>query len=1101
MFRRRRKKDVQKSHHQTDIDPRSNFKRTMSIESLDSAMSDGSSFGVVNKLSDTRDFKLANIFWRAKLSCHPFFVGDPLVTFGDLWPEDVKGLISCFKGAELQDSVVACCKLVLRCGPIRVLRELLDQRIINIDQRLEGGMNLLHYAVLSCNDEAVSFLCSKGAPIKQQDKLGRTADQVCFCSRTRRCLPTRYHGSSFRKRLGSFHDKKVIFENVQYADRFNDLQIQIQTMDFDVNHDKDQRGNLLLHAAVKGGLPQLSLILNLVQVHGANVEATNRKGMTPLCLAAQIGLEVIVEILICVIGANPDTRNNVNGWTALHYAAQKNHVNVIDCLVKRGADINIEDKFSMRADDIASRCDHFECRDLIRSLRHQRCIMLSQYVRKGNLSPNDARVKFTDHFNIDNDGLTLIMAAAKANRCDNLSILLKEKNCPVDAQHHLNGRTALTMAAIDGNANVIQTLLNHNALTTIPDVEGRLALHYASIHGHIDCVQVIVESTQGLHGLYKAFHLAKDPSIKDLLRGALERRQREITNPTLFECAMNGDASKIYCLLEEGDDVNPLTGSGDWPVYMAVGNGHFEVVKLLQQFGGDIWSLHSTTRSSVLHVACSRGLQEIVRYLLYYCHPNDTNHTIDINAVNKVGVSALQLAASKGHSVIVKMLLEHGASAAIIDDQGRLYKCVEYEGVQALIEKHRKNRTERTMLGIKDKKRFKHLKKMWQPKFDHNLRNKAGDTPLMAACLYGRLEVVKFFLETAVQNMEEEEGDFERSMRWRRESDNDSGTFLESCSPGTSRKNRASLDYMECSTDFSDYEDTSAFHPSRFDLYPNIPSQDMSSDSDSNVTVESLRKRRRTGGKAGSRQCLSDTETLDTLSRLPVGLGSRYAPSLASIRSTSMASLTDTECLSRPPDMVSIRSFNATSSMYGGSKGLHSRTPSMSEMYLNLGQPTRPNIYQGSSINHLCASNTLDGCTSLHRAVQCSDQKIGLAVLTLLVDKDATIVNVQNHDGLTALHLACKLDRRQMVKKLLSVDYIDLNIRTLDGKLPEEMTRSERSKVAKMVKNSRTNIEENKWQMVYNEPTPPASSYGGPPSVDFDKLQERFDQMKERDLH
>ena len=63
----------------------------------------------------------------------------------------------------------------------------------------------------------------------------------------------------------------------------------------------------------------------------------------------------------------------------------------------------------------------------------------------------------------------------------------------------------------------------------------------------------------------------------------MERRQREITNPTLFECVMNGDASKIYCMLEEGDDVNPITGTSDWPVYMAVGNGHFEVVKLLQQ--------------------------------------------------------------------------------------------------------------------------------------------------------------------------------------------------------------------------------------------------------------------------------------------------------------------------------------------------------------------------------------------------------------------------------------------------------------------------------------------------------------------------------------
>ena len=49
------------------------------------------------------------------------------------------------------------------------------------------------------------------------------------------------------------------------------------------------------------GLPQLSLILNLVQFHGANVEATNRKGMTPLILASQLGLDVIVEVNLHLI--------------------------------------------------------------------------------------------------------------------------------------------------------------------------------------------------------------------------------------------------------------------------------------------------------------------------------------------------------------------------------------------------------------------------------------------------------------------------------------------------------------------------------------------------------------------------------------------------------------------------------------------------------------------------------------------------------------------------------------------------------------------------------------------------------------------------------
>ena len=38
----------------------------------------------------------------------------------------------------------------------------------------------------------------------------------------------------------------------------------------------------------------------------------------------------------------------------------------------------------------------------------------------------------------------------------------------------------------------------------------------------------------------------------------------------------------------------------------------------------------------------------------------------------------------------------------------------------------------------------------FQPRFDHNLRDKDGDTPLMVACKYGRVEMVKFLLQSAV---------------------------------------------------------------------------------------------------------------------------------------------------------------------------------------------------------------------------------------------------------------------------------------------------------------------------------------------------------------
>ena len=59
-------------------------------------------------------------------------------------------------------------------------------------------------------------------------------------------------------------------------------------------------------------------------------------------------------------------------------------------------------------------------------------------------------------------------------------------------------------------------------------------------------------------GLVKAQQLSTTPEMSQLVRLAAVRRQREVVNPILFECAMNGDAQKLFCTLEEGDCVNAM---------------------------------------------------------------------------------------------------------------------------------------------------------------------------------------------------------------------------------------------------------------------------------------------------------------------------------------------------------------------------------------------------------------------------------------------------------------------------------------------------------------------------------------------------------------
>ncbi|XP_071943055.1 uncharacterized protein [Antedon mediterranea] len=1100
--------------------------RTVSLESIDIYQT--------SPVQQNADINICNAFWRPSLKCHPFQYGDQLVSFESLWPDDerLKALVEVFKAPEMRAFLPECCKLVTKCGPTRLLKQLVKQKIIDVNHKLDGS-TLLHLSCLAGNHKAVSFLQSANASNKKKDKNGNTPDQVCFCAHTRTFLGKSYTTPSKlpKRKQCTMQDHKTIFELVRSPKNADDLLFKLQMFQFDVNNEKDARGELLIHYITRGGLPQIGLLICIVNLLGANVESVNSKGLTPLCLAAKLGLEVVMEILICVLGANPNAYNPITKWTPLHYAAKYNHIDIISCLLRRGADMNLECGFGYRCDDIASSLGHDECRDLIETMRQNRVEEISKIAKTGNLCAQ--HIQRSDLFNIDEDGNTLIMAAALANRSDNLTILLKMRDCPIDAQHVKTGRTALTIATVNNCRNAIQTLLHYNANPVIKDVNGMTPLQYACKLQHLEIATVLATETRGLTGLQQILSYPLNEEVKDLLIVIRQRRQTEIVNPTLFECAITGDVKRLFCTLEEGDNVNPITGSGDWPMYMACGNGHLEVVKLLHENGGDISSQHPTTKSTVLHVACARGLVDIVKYLIEFCGddrnlgltPSQDSQSsqgttwdkLDIDAVNKQGLTALQISASKGYSRLVRKLFQRGASSAVLDLRGKLYTCREFEGVQVLIETHRKNRTDRIMLAIKVDKKLKELRKLWQGKFDHNLRDRSGNTPLMVACLFGKLEALKFLLKTGIQFLEENAEDFERSMQVDRFSDSDSGTFVES-TPGVPARSPYLFDtsYGETSnTDFSDHETKETFfeqgplftstqtvsHEHLRGSFYNIagPLSRIHEGTSSTFTSNRpLAQRRRRNGSS-QKPYMTDTELLfeqsadhtqvtsqDIYERLATTTGSMYQPSPSSVRTASAYGRNF-----RQGFVPSI----GNQSVVGGFQG--SAADNLSEMYFGITQ-NGPGIYQGSMVNHLCARNLQEGSTCLHRAVECADQKRGLKALELLLDTDKLVANIQNNAGLTPLHLACQLERRLIVKKLIKLRYVDLDLRTLDGSLPEDLTTN--PKIQKLVYSAREEQDFHRSTTStltggIKAPSQAASTIG-PSSIDFDKLFDLYEKHK-----
>ena len=128
-------------------------------------------------------------------------------------------------------------------------------------------------------------------------------------------------------------------------------------------------GETPLHSAAKRGLPKIALVLirrgakvnarrperldtllhfasnaevaGVLIEHGAEVEALDWLGRTPLHWAAQFGLVDVADLLI-QSGAEVD-RQGQDGATPLHWAAREGHHEVVRLLLARGAKPDVHD--------------------------------------------------------------------------------------------------------------------------------------------------------------------------------------------------------------------------------------------------------------------------------------------------------------------------------------------------------------------------------------------------------------------------------------------------------------------------------------------------------------------------------------------------------------------------------------------------------------------------------------------------------------------------------------------------------------------------------------------------------------------------------------
>jgi ankyrin repeat protein len=245
---------------------------------------------------------------------------------------------------------------------------------------------------------------------------------------------------------------------------------------------------------------------------GANPEARNPRGWTPLIIAANTGNVAIARLLI-EKGANVNARTtSTNASTVLCFAAQKDDPDLLDVLVQHGAQINARGQNGLTALYVAVM------RNNERSVKY----LIAKGARLDQLAYMDARghlytalmvaafngnVRLTELLlnngaNLEkrnNFGNTALMEAALAPQPEQLKFMI-EHGANVNARSP-KGHTALTYAVESGRTENIKVLLAAGAVphatirfTGDPDEDGWDLVRLANLQGNPEAVQLILEA-------------------------------------------------------------------------------------------------------------------------------------------------------------------------------------------------------------------------------------------------------------------------------------------------------------------------------------------------------------------------------------------------------------------------------------------------------------------------------------------------------------------------------------------------------------------------------------------------------------------------------
>ncbi|KAG7394400.1 hypothetical protein PHYBOEH_005243 [Phytophthora boehmeriae] len=284
-----------------------------------------------------------------------------------------------------------------------------------------------------------------------------------------------------------------------------------------------------------------------------------------------------------------------------------------------------------------------------------------------------------------------------------------------------NGFSLLHLAAANGSDGILNELLTTSGnekiklmVNLVTTEEKQTALHLAALRGHVACARLLLDVAGAKADMYDAksynpLHLALHQTFnidqlvdtflsyspQGQLYAIVNALDKESGQSCLHTAIIKNFRQVALAMIRSGNaQINAATRDGGWTaLHLAVITEEIEVVQELLTAGATLDAIDADGQTPLLQ-ACLGGQLEVVRFLLDAganpSHQNKQAHSplhylaafcrdrqllrdiiaggADVNAKSMKLNTPMHFAAMNGNEVATQVLLEHGASASVINE-------------------------------------------------------------------------------------------------------------------------------------------------------------------------------------------------------------------------------------------------------------------------------------------------------------------------------------------------------------------------------------------------------------------------------------------------